>query len=162
MKKFSKIYLDMDGVVADFKKRYKEIFDIDPEVAEKKKQFYGYFQHFVDAGHFATLDLMPDAIELIEYLKKLPIPIEMLSSTANEQMYDKISTQKKIWLDTHNIEFKGNFVPGAKNKYKWATPDSIIIDDTERVIDDLIKAGGVAIWHKNAKDTIKILQMLGL
>jgi len=152
----------MDGVIADFEKRYMELYNIHPREAEKKSQFNHFFDNFINTNQFATLDKMRGADEGLDYLRKASAPTQILSSTANEERYDAISKQKMIWLQTHGITFNPIFVPGKKHKWKYATPDSIIIDDTERVIDDWIKAGGVAIWHKNAKDTIKILQMLGL
>lgn len=163
MHKIKKIYLDMDGVIANFEKRYREINDMSPREAEKQKKFNHFFDEFISAKSFATLDLMPGARELIVFLQNLhmnrAIPTEILSSTANEERYDEISTQKKIWLQTHGISFKPNFVPGKKNKWKFATPDSIIIDDTESVIDDWRKAGGIAIWHKDVPTTVAQLKM---
>ena len=35
--KISKIYLDMDGVISDFSKRYKEQYHMEPREAEKHK-----------------------------------------------------------------------------------------------------------------------------
>jgi hypothetical protein len=157
--KVNKIYLDMDGVIADFEKRYKELYDMEPRQAEKNKKFNHFFDDFIAKDNFATLDLMPGAINLLNYLKTLPMPTEILSSTASEEKYDAISKQKLIWLQTHGITFKTNFVPGKKHKYKFATPDSIIIDDTQSVISDWVKAGGIAIWHKNAVLTMSILRM---
>jgi hypothetical protein len=61
-------------------------------------------------------------------------------------------------LATHNIIYRTNFVPGKQHKYKFATPNSIIIDDTKSVIDDWTKAGGIGIHHKNAENTIEILK----
>lgn len=149
--------MDMDGVIADFYKRYFELYKLAPRDAEKKKEFNKYFDEFIATGQFATLDLMPDAMRGIEFLRKAPVPTEILSSTANEERYDAISKQKMVWLQTHGITFKPNFVPGKKHKYKFAASDKIIIDDTESVIDDWKKAGGIGILHKDWPTTLAIL-----
>lgn len=160
MHKFEKIYLDMDGVIADFGKRYKELYKIYPHEADKKKQFYSHFDDFINTKQFSTLDYMPDALVLLEHLKTCGVPVEILSSTAREETYKEISYQKDVWLTIRNIKYPRNFVPGKKHKYKFATPDSIIIDDTKSVIDDWNKAGGVAIHHIDALTTIATLKTL--
>lgn len=159
MPKISCIYLDMDGVIADFGKRYKELYHMEPREAEKHKKFDKFFTEFIATGQFATLDLMPGADEGLVFLRKhLTIPTQILSSTANEERYDAISKQKMIWLQTHGITFTPNFVPGKRHKWKFAKPDTIIIDDTESVIDDWRKAGGIGILHKDWPSTLAILR----
>lgn len=154
------IYLDMDGVIADFYKRYFERYRLAPRDAEKKKEFNKYFDEFIETKQFETLDLMPGAMDGLIFLRKhLTVPTQILSSTANEARYDEISKQKKIWLNTHNITFTPNFVPGKRFKYKFAAPDHIIIDDTESVIEDWKKAGGIGILHKYWPTTLAILKL---
>jgi len=160
MQKFEKIYLDMDGVIADFAKRYKELHKISPEEADKKKQFGKFFDEFIKSGQFATLDLMPDAKQLLSFLNTTGVPVEILSSTARQDSHVAISRQKTIWLDRHGINYTANFVPGKSLKYKFATPESIIIDDTKSVIDDWRKAGGIGIHHTDALTTITSLSTL--
>ena len=157
MRKIEKIYVDMDGVIADFEKRYVSLFG---HVSESKRRslFVQNFIGFIADENFVTLELMPDARRLITFLDSLDIPKEILSSTAHPDNYDEISRQKNLWLNTHNIAWKQNFVPGKQHKYKYATPNSIIIDDTLSVIYDWNKAGGIAIHHKNAHNTISLLE----
>jgi predicted pyridoxine 5'-phosphate oxidase superfamily flavin-nucleotide-binding protein len=149
----------MDGVIADFVKRYKELYRMEPKEAEKSKKFDSFFNEFIATNQFATLDLMPGAMDGVTFLRKLNVPTQMLSSTANEARYDDISKQKMIWLQTHGITFTPNFVPGKKHKYKYAAPDKIIIDDTESVIEDWRKAGGIGILHKDWPTTLAILRL---
>lgn len=152
------IYLDMDGVIADFDKKYIELHGITPREAEKHKKFDHLFTEFIQKKGFQTLDLMPGAIDGLTFLRKhLTVPTQILSSTANEARYDEISKQKKIWLETHGITFTPNFVPGKRHKYKFAAPDHIIIDDTESVIDQWKEAGGIGILHKDWPTTLAIL-----
>lgn len=153
------IYVDMDGVIADFEKRYKEKFKVSPEQTRDNKSFGGFFDKFIADKEFATLDMMPDARLLLQFLDTLSEPKEILSSTASEKWHDNIMPQKKEWLKNHGIQYKANLVPGKKHKYKFATPDSIIIDDTKSVIDDWTKAGGIGIWHTDAISTITLLKM---
>ena len=158
--KISMIYLDMDGVIADFTKRYKELYRMEPREAEKHKKFNKFFDEFIATKQFETLDLMPDAMEGLVFLRKhLTVPTQILSSTANEARYDEISKQKLIWLNTHGITFTPNFVPGKRFKYKFAKPDTLIIDDTPSVIDDWRNAGGHAILHKDWVTTLAILRL---
>jgi hypothetical protein len=158
--KITKIYLDMDGVIADFDKRYKARYKMEPREAEKNKQFDKFFDEFIATGQFATLDLMPGAMEGLEFLRKhLTVPTQILSSTASEARYDAISKQKLIWLNTHNVTFTPNFVPGKRHKYKFAAPDHIIIDDTESVINQWKEAGGIGILHKDWPSTLAILRL---
>lgn len=152
------IYLDMDGVIADFDKKYIELHGITPREAEKHKKFDHLFTEFIQKKGFQTLNLMPGAIDGLTFLRKhLTVPTQILSSTANEARYDEISKQKKIWLETHGITFTPNFVPGKRHKYKFAAPDHIIIDDTESVIDQWKEAGGIGILHKDWPTTLAIL-----
>jgi 5' nucleotidase, deoxy (Pyrimidine), cytosolic type C protein (NT5C) len=156
-----KIFVDLDGVLCDFQKRYKQIFGVAPE-SLKYKQFHQQFDKFIIDMNFATLDMMPDTLKLLSVLDSLEVPKEILSSTASESRHDVVSKQKIIWLKKHGITYKQNFVPGKSLKYKFATPNSIIIDDTVSVIEDWNKAGGIGILHKSAETTIDKLKSLML
>lgn len=153
------IFLDMDGCTCDFNKRYIELYGMHPREAEKQSKFYHLFEEFIATSQFESLDLMPDTMEGIEFLRKASVPTQILSSTVNEELYPRISKQKMIWLQKHGITFNSIFVPGKKHKYKHAAPDKIIIDDTESVIDDWRKAGGIAIHHHDWATTISMLKM---
>jgi hypothetical protein len=157
--KITGIYLDMDGVIADFVKRYKEMYHMEPKEAENKKQFDKFFDEFIATSQFAKLDLMPSAMDGITFLRKLNIPTQILSSTANQERYEDISNQKLIWLQTYGITFNAIFVPGKRLKQQYAAPDKIIIDDTLSVIEQWKAAGGIGIHHKNWQDTLAILKM---
>jgi hypothetical protein len=154
-----KIYVDMDGVLCNFERRYRDRFG-DITEHDRKTVFKPNFAKFIESAQFATLDLMDDALELIKGLNDIDIPKEILSSTAYEHTFDAIAFQKGIWLEEHGITWTRNFVPGKRHKYKWATLDSIIIDDTLSVIEDWERAGGIAIHHRSAATTLAELSLL--
>jgi hypothetical protein len=70
-----------------------------------------------------------------------------------------VSTQKMIWLADKDVSWAKIFVPGKHLKKQYANPNSILIDDTESVINDWNEAGGIGILHKNAKTTIETLKL---
>ena len=154
----SKIYVDMDGVLCDFEKRYKELYG-DIKDRDRRSTFRPNFSNFIETGQFATLEPMSDFLTLKTFLDSIDVTKEILSSTAYEETYDTISNQKMNWLNQYGVTWKPNFVPGKRHKYKYATPDALIIDDTLSVIQDWHKAGGFAIWHNNALSTITQLKM---
>ena len=126
----------------------------------KQKIKLGFFlKTFIARKEFQTLELMPGAHTLIDYLRKAPVPTQILSSTASPETHDEVEKQKLIWLQTHGITFTPNFVPGKRHKWKFAAPDRIIIDDTPSVIDDWRKAGGIGILHTDWITTLGILKM---
>lgn len=160
MSKINCIYLDMDGVICDFEKRYKELFNILPSEARNNREFDKFFDEFIANGNFATLEMMPDAMQLIVALRNALPPTQILSSTASQKRYDSISKQKTEWLEKHDIDFQRNFVPGKQHKKKYARKDTLIIDDTESVINEWRAAGGLAIFHRNIPDTLAQLKFL--
>lgn len=149
----------MDGVIADFDKRYKELYKIAPRDADTYKTFDKFFTMFIADREFAKLDLMPDALTLINYLRSLPMPTEILSSTSSEKRDAEIREQKIDWLKKHNIEFPVNLVPGKRLKRTYAQPDYLLIDDTSQNIDQWRTDGGIGILHTDALTTIGILKM---
>jgi hypothetical protein len=157
--KITKIYLDMDGVIADFDKRYKARYKMLPREAEEHKEFDKFFTQFIADGEFADLDLMPDAVELLDFLKGLKVPTEILSSSASEKRDPHIRPQKMEWLKNNNIEFPAIIVPGKRHKKDYSNANSILIDDTQVNIDQWRREGGIGILHTDAVSTIGILKM---
>jgi hypothetical protein len=121
--------------------------------------FDGFFTQFIADEQFAKLDLLPDAVELIEYLKTLSIPTEILSSTSSERRDADIRKQKLEWLDKHDIRFPVNLVPGKRFKKDYSNPSVLLIDDTSVNIDQWRKEGGIGILHSDTVTTINTLKM---
>ena len=152
------IYVDMDGVLADFRKRYIELFDADPMDSHKHKKMKDNWNKFVDDDGFETLDMMPDAKIGIKFLNSLDIPIKILGSTANEKQYPPIVKQKLIWLKDHKIDWEPHFVPGKRFKKDYAEEGYVLIDDTESTIEKWTDKGGIGIYHTDWITTIGILK----
>ena len=158
-----KIYLDMDGVLTDFEKRYEELFGARPiEINKQNKHFWSNWETFVKGGNFTTLEKHKGADELLSFVKSLNVPIEILSSSGGHQYHECVTTQKNAWLRNNGIDFKPNIVPGGKKKAQFADPWNILVDDTQHVVDNYKAAGGTAILHHDVNVTIRELSRLYL
>ena len=160
------IYLDMDGVIAHFEKAYRAMWH---EYEFDRDRFH---EAVLNRKIFETLDWMPNGEFLVNVLRSLEkeydVTIEMLTSTGSKRTDMKVSgiEQKTKWLADHGIMWKANFVSSKPEKAKFATPTSILIDDSIGCIEPFIKAGGFGIlYHDSFPNTsvfeiVNILKML--
>lgn len=155
-KKECRLYVDMDGVITDFIKKYKETTGIDPsEHTSSKKSFWDPIDK-AGYDYWAEMEWMPDGKQLWSYIKKY-IP-EMLSSPSrqNSSRVGKTDWVKRELPGTRLI------LRSSKHKKEFAEPNSILIDDRVSNIDDWNESGGIGILHTSTENTIKELKKLGL
>lgn len=158
-----KIYLDMDGVLTDFEKRYEELFGVRPdEVQSRTKHFWDNWQEFINGGNFKTLDKHKHADTLLNFVNSLGVPVEILSSSGGEKNHECVTIQKVAWLCNNGIPYKANIVPGGSKKASYAHPWHILVDDTPHVVEKYRAAGGTAVLHHDIDETIAQLSKLHL
>lgn len=157
------IYLDMDGVVADFESRYHEMFGKTPSDSRDSKEFSPNWTKFVLSEQFKTLDWWPGGQELIKFTEEvrkleLGVDIQMLTSSGGQKFHAEVAQQKVFWLCQKGIPYFANIVPGRRLKSNYASPETILVDDTEDVIDAFNKAGGHGILHRDVGKTIDLIK----
>lgn len=158
-----KIYLDMDGVLTDFEKRYDELFGVRPEeIKARTKHFWSNWKTFIEGENFKTLEKHKDADTLLHFVHELRVPVEILSSSGGHEFHDTVTSQKIEWLCNNTIPYKANIVPGGSKKAELAHPWHILVDDTARVVEKYRAAGGTAILHYDINITLKELSRLHL
>lgn len=148
-----KIYLDMDGVLSDFDGRLDELGiskDLPrAEFWEKVKETPGFW---------LKMKVMPGARSLVDFVKTLNVPIEILTSPSKSD--PKCKPGKHVWARAHGFNFPMNF-KRAQYKFEKAEPGAVLIDDKPETIQAWNDAGGIGIWHRNVGDTIRELEKYG-
>lgn len=156
-----KIFVDMDGVLTDFNKKYKEMFGATPseiKSGENRTHYSEYWNQFVDRLGFEKLDWHPGAQELVHFLEKLEnVQLCILTSAGGFDRQQEVMDQKLNWLDDRMIDWPAVVVPGRRYKAGFATGDSFMIDDTPDVIKGFCENGGSGIIHKDTAYTIEVL-----
>jgi hypothetical protein len=161
MKKFTKIYFDMDGCLTNFEKKFMEYYGFLSLAKRERKEWSKDWEDFIlNKKGFEQLEWFPGGQDLLKYVRSTKLPVEILSSSGGEKNHGEVTVQKINWLKKHGINYKANIVSGRKKKKEYATPHTILIDDTEDVIDDFNRAGGVGILHKDSGKTIETLKKL--
>jgi len=161
------IYLDMDGVVADFDKRFEDLSGMMPQ-AYVDKNGLDAFWDLIDEKHkvafWRGIELMPGAEKLVNFVEQYPF--EMLTAPSIKKqsvigkglwVKDKVGT---LYSTKPKVTYRS-----AKQKHTVKpnlTKFDILIDDKASTIDRWNGAGGTAILYQNADQVINDLKKLGL
>ncbi|HEX2561358.1 5' nucleotidase, NT5C type [Phenylobacterium sp.] len=151
------LYLDCDGVLADFDRRATEILGMPPERFEKRHGLGAFWKRLATTPEFfADLPLMPDAMELYDAVKDLnPIILTGLPRG------NWAEPQKRRWAERH---FPG--VPvittSAALKREHCHPGDVLVDDKDKYRSLWEQAGGVFVHHSSARRSIEALNGLGM
>ena len=151
----------MDGVLCNFEKRFTELYGKDALGSRDRKNFTTNWPNFIMDGNFESLEWFPGGKELLDFIQnETDWEVEILSSSGGEKFHSEVAAQKVVWLCNNGILYKANIVPGRKHKTAYATPETILIDDTEDIIVNFNAAGGLGILHKDANETLAKLRTL--
>ena len=150
-----KVYCDMDGVLVDFEKGYKELTGEDASYNTNPEEFWAPITK-AGAAFWIKLPWMPDGKQLWDYIK--PYNPSLLSAPSREES-SKIG--KFTWVK-RNMPGTKLILRSAERKQEFATPNSILIDDRADNIQRWKDAGGIGIHHTSASDTIQQLKKIGL
>lgn len=157
------VYIDMDGVIADFEKFVGEkIFGHPFDQIPSRNKMFKRIKEWMDKGNdfWGDMDKMPDADQLMNYLRENFTHREILSSTGGDEV-ERGGVQKNAWIKENYPDIKSvNLVLSSSVKRDFATSTSILIDDQYKSILPFIAAGGIGILHTSAADTIHQLEEL--
>ncbi|MDA7616782.1 hypothetical protein N8579_00225 [bacterium] len=162
-----KVYLDMDGVLADFDQRFRDISGMEPREFENKygrKAFWDLIDEENKIKFWVGIPVMDGAAALVNAVKDYDYEL-LTSPSAKKQSY----LGKILWVKNHTgdvfpskprINFKK-----AKEKHlvkpQLAKTD-ILIDDREDTIGRWNAAGGTGIVYKSIGQALSDLKKLGL
>ena len=157
MSEVRQIFLDMDGVLADFEGGLTEALGYKVSLKDKKDVYAEQKRQLTAQRIFRTLKPFPDAWKLVDYCMRSGIPTEVLT-TAGTINRDLVVKDKIDWIRRY-IHPQWTVIPTFKGTQKaaFAHKKAVLIDDRQRNIDAWVEAGGIGILHKTADDTIEQL-----
>lgn len=149
------LYLDCDGVLADFDRGATELLGMPPRIYEERHGIAAFWREIARHPDFyGTLPLMPDAMELFAAVRHL-VPVILTGLPRGN------------WAAPQKIRWAAEHFPGtqiltclAANKRSYAQAGDILVDDQIRHAHLWERAGGIFVQHRDARSTIAQLRKL--
>jgi hypothetical protein len=147
-----RLFLDADGVLADFDEGARRLFGVGPAAFEAKYGQREFWRRIAAARNFyGTLPEMPDARLLFDGVRHLK-PTILTGLPIGK------------WAAPQKIDWAAAHFPGvpiitcmARDKHKHMKCGDVLVDDRENHRAVYEKAGVVFIHHKNAADSLRQL-----
>ena len=146
------LFLDCDGVLADFDHGVTKLLGMSPAEFQERHSTGEFWKRLARAEDFyGTLEEMPDAQQLFEAVKHL-CPTILTGLPLGRWA----APQKERWAASH---FPG--VPiittMAREKHLHMERGDVLVDDRLNHRGLWEKAGGIFVHHRNAEDTLRQL-----
>ena len=163
------IYLDMDGVLADFNRGVAEFCNMeapdqnekhDPKLDDIMWERIRKTDHFYD-----RLELLPGAKEMFDAIyAKYKSRCEILTGVPKPERGILTAGQDKTEWTRRLLssKVKVNIVLRKEKIQRCTGPDAVLIDDYAKNIREWQAAGGTAILHTSAENTLRQLREMGL
>jgi hypothetical protein len=149
------LYLDCDGVLADFERAATELLHMPSRQFEKRYGLGEFWKRLArDPDFYGSLPLMPDATILFEAVRHLD-PIILTGLPRGNWA----APQKVRWAAEH---FPGTRIITclAADKRRHARDGDILVDDTLKYEHLWTGAGGIFVHHRDAQTTIRELHRI--
>lgn len=154
--KHNTIFLDMDGVLADFNRLVFERMGRTFEHTSGPGADKEMWDHLakIDRLYF-QLEPMPAAVELWELAHSLG-KVEVLTAIPRRTTMPSAEYDKRAWIAKHfGTATPVRIGPFSRDKWKHATAGDILVDDRhDNIIDWTTKAGGIGVLY-SAFDTAR-------
>tara|TARA_B100001057_G_scaffold200506_1_gene201209 strand:- start:911 stop:2071 length:1161 start_codon:yes stop_codon:yes gene_type:complete len=155
------VYLDMDGVLADFFGGVEKMYGVEhwkqltnDKTKDLKKEV---IDRITGTDFFATLPKFPAADELINMVKKFTGGKYSINTSPLRGDHENSGKYKKVWI-SNNIEQPDEIiVTGRKESYakdKGTGTPNILIDDRPINIQKWQAAGGYGILYQANRDSL--------
>ncbi len=151
------IYFDMDGVLADFVTSFKKIDGRTTQEVEKEGD-PAFWAHVKKGGlaFWTEMPWMKGSKKLWNNVygnrKTHDYNVEILTAAARK--LPDSPKGKKIWVNRELGAVKINLIR-ARDKHQFASKHSLLIDDSEKTIQQWRGAGGIGIHFKSPGQVLK-------
>jgi 5'-nucleotidase len=148
-----RIYLDLDGVMADFDAHFPATFGLDHKSLADDAMWETINAH---PSYFRDLPPCPGAVEFFATIKNFD-PIVLTACPRTN--YAHTARQKRAWVREH-MSTSVMILPvmGGHNKPLFMhAPGDILIDDFKRNTEAWEKEGGIAVLHRDFATTTREL-----
>ncbi len=162
--KIQHLYLDMDGVIADFYTLLSEWFKVDHWKEIKTRE--EILERLKGSSFFSEIPVFSNTYLILDIVDYYTEGNWSILSTPLEGDFENSVKHKDIWLDRvleqagiETIRTRNRFY--SHKKWEFAEPNTVLIDDRPQNIDDFIKAGGLGIrFQANESYLSKLVQKL--
>ena len=144
------IFVDLDGTVADFNKKVKELTGKLPSELPKKELWKAVYSI---PDFFESLEWMPDGKQLWNAVKQYhPTILTGLPSSKNGK------AQKELWCARELGPNVPVIVCASRDKHLYAKEGYILIDDRNDIVQAWNSAGGKGILRRDLSSTLNSLK----
>lgn len=151
------LFLDCDGVLADFDRGAEAVLGAPPRVFEKRHGLPAFWKRLAKAPDFyGTLPLLPGARRLFDAVAHLD-PVILTGCPMGG------------WAEGQKVRWAAQHFPGtpiitcmARDKRRHASPGDVLVDDTLKHRHLWEEAGGTFVHHRDVETTLAELRALGI
>lgn len=157
----ARIFLDLDGVLADFDGHYETVFG-------ERLPHRNASLHLPDppnlwrnlGGHpsfFYDLPLLPGALDIVAAVREIQAPVIL---TGLPRTVPHVEVQKRSWVAENLGDDIEVLCCPSRLKYRHCAPGDVLIDDWLKYRSLWERAGGRFVLHESAPVTVDVVRSL--